>query len=474
MIWALADFGSTFTKVALVDADAGTLLATAQHPTTIDDDVFRGFERARDAAMTRAGLTAVDGALAASSAAGGLRMAAVGLVDDLTAAAARRAALSAGARVDAVWSGALNDDDARAIERHAPDVILFAGGTDGGERRRVIANAHVVARARSAAAVVVACNQDVAEEVAAVFTATGHDVTVVANVLPAVQREHPEPARNAIREIFIGRVVRGKGLSAAEAFFDSILMPSPAAVLACAELLADGTTDVPGIGSVVIVDVGGATTDVHSVIGRAPRDGLVGRASPAPAHVARTVEGDLGVRWNADAVLAYDGQWLAEHLSADPNELGIAVERRRSEPRFVPDSEREQAIDRALATSCVTVALARHVGRLSTRYVPGEGAEVVLAGRDLREVRALLVTGGSIIAAAEHGAATATVALSRLEPSQPAPRTPALLVDIRYIAAAAGLLATVDADAALRLLHAEVPGLGAVTTRIASNKERVS
>jgi len=87
MIYGLVDFGSTFTKLALVDGGTGALLGTSQHPTTIDTDVFEGYDAALSAALESAGVSGVDRVLAASSAAGGLRMIAVGLVDDLTASA---------------------------------------------------------------------------------------------------------------------------------------------------------------------------------------------------------------------------------------------------------------------------------------------------------------------------------------------------------------------------------------------------
>ncbi len=387
-------------------------------------------------------------------------MAAVGLVDDLTAATARRVALSAGARIEAVWSGRLGQAETRQIARQAPDVLLFAGGTDGGERERVLSNARAVADARSGAAIVVACNREVASAVSRLFERSGHDVVVVANVLPSIDREAPQPAREAIRELFIDRVVRGKGLSRRAAFFDSVVMPSPAAVLGAAELLADGSPAFAGIGSAVIVDVGGATTDVHSVIVPTRVSPSFGRSSPPPARSARTVEGDLGVRSNADAVCAQDLQWIQSQLGLAVSELEGAARSRQATPAFVPETDAEREIDRALATSCFMLALRRHVGRLSTRYVPGEGAEVTIDGRDLRDVMVVIATGGSIVHS-QRAEEIVTAALSRIEPSHPAPRSAGIVIDQSYIAAAAGLLATVDPDAAFRLLLAELPGLRA-------------
>lgn len=459
MIYALVDFGSTFTKLALVDGDTGGLLGTSQHPTTIDTDVFEGYDAALAVALGSAGIPGVDRVLAASSAAGGLRMAAVGLVDDLTASAARRAALSAGAKVEGVWSGALDDAAARQIRTAAPDVILFAGGTDGGDRDRVLDNARRVAHAETGSAVVVACNRDVAELVAAVFEHTGHQTMVVDNVLPRIDTEKAGPAREAIRELFIERVVHAKGLSTTSAFFDSVVMPTPAAVLACAELIAEPPEGLIGAGSAVVIDVGGATTDLHSVLAPEPPRRRINRIGPAPARSARTVEGDLGVRWNADVVYAQDQPWMTDYVGLDAAEILRAVEERKSTPSYVPDSVEQSRIDRALAASCIAKGMERHVGRLSTRYVPGDGADVVLAGRDLRESRVVLVTGGSVVRDDQAGASVVETAIERLDPSRPAPRSAVLLVDHHYVLAAAGLLATHDPVAAHRLLTTQVPGL---------------
>ena len=108
---ALADFGSTYTKVRLVDPAQGELLARAEAPTTVATDLMEGYGAALEAALRSLGAgPTIDEQLAVSSAGGGLRVAAVGLVADLTAAAARQAALNAGARVEAVLAGTLGDE----------------------------------------------------------------------------------------------------------------------------------------------------------------------------------------------------------------------------------------------------------------------------------------------------------------------------------------------------------------------------
>src|ERR1700742_313989 len=137
-VMVLTDFGSTYTKVTLVDVASGRLVARAQAPTTVARDVMDGFQRALADALDVAGPHVTLGPrAAASSAGGGLRIAAIGLVSELTAEAARRTALNAGGRIELTLSGDLGRSDAEALLASRPDVILFSGGTDGGQRDRV-------------------------------------------------------------------------------------------------------------------------------------------------------------------------------------------------------------------------------------------------------------------------------------------------------------------------------------------------
>src|SRR5690348_5020392 len=118
-----------------------------------------GYAAARELAEQEAGgPVEVEEALPASSAGGGLRVAAVGLVADLTAAAARQAALNAGARVEVVLAGSLEDEQLDELQAARPEIVLFAGGTDGGQAELVLENARRLAARRIGGNAVVACN----------------------------------------------------------------------------------------------------------------------------------------------------------------------------------------------------------------------------------------------------------------------------------------------------------------------------
>ena len=282
---ALADFGSTYTKVRLVDPTEGRLLARAEAPTSIETDLMEGYAAALgQATASVAGSIAIDDQLAVSSAGGGLRVAAVGLVADLTAAAAHQAALNAGARVEAVLAGSLTEEQLDELQAARPEIVLFAGGTDGGRADLVIENARRLAARQLGGHVVVACNSEVAEEVAQLLRTSGIEVEVAGNVMPELGRLEIESAREAILRFFLDHVIGGKGLSASGAFARMVKMPTPEAVLGATRLLARGTDTEPGVGDLMVVDIGGATTDVHSDHAqKAATPGSGGSPAAAPA-----------------------------------------------------------------------------------------------------------------------------------------------------------------------------------------------
>ena len=449
----LVDFGSTFTKLTITEAGTGRLLAAAQAPTTVETDVMEGYREALDRALGQApGRLTIVRRLAASSAGGGLRVAAIGLVPDYTAQAARQAALNAGARTELTLSGRFDARAIAALEEAQPEIVLFSGGTDGGQHEQVLENAEALSQARIESRIVVACNRDVSAAVAG-MVAPRDRVTTVANVLPAIGRLDIEPARAAIHDEFIRHVIRGKGLSRAEEFHEAVIMPTPEAVLRATRLLAQGG-DGATPADVVVIDLGGATTDVHAAVASKPAPVGIRTAGLPALPLRRTVEGDLGMRWSAPGALEADGAWLEFecHAAATSHDALLnACARRRREPDYLPDDQDEERIDRALATACVTHALQRHCGTLRTVYVPGQGADFEQRGADLRDVPLVIGTGGVLGRQAE-GEAVLRVALERQAKGSLTPRAPAIALDRSYVFAAAGLLSTVDESGARALL----------------------
>jgi uncharacterized protein (TIGR01319 family) len=283
---------------------------------------------------------------------------------------------------------------------------------------------------------VVAGNLDAREDVTAVLTAAGVPVTATANVLPVIGRLDALPARLAIREVFIRHVIGGKGLSRRADFPAMVRAATPDAVLAGVEVLADGGGGVEGVGDVLVVDVGGATTDVYSVVTPQGEDAVLRKEVVEVMWRSRTVEGDLGMRWNAGGVV---DAAVAERLvdPAEAQRLRVAAEVRVDDPAYLPEDDRGRDDDARLAQLAVTVALRRH-GR---------------AGKDLREV-ALLVGSGGVLRHATEARAQRILAPATgdLGGGWAVPEHARSVVDAPYVLAAAGLLAQEHPQAAALLV----------------------
>ncbi|HEX5990407.1 MAG TPA: glutamate mutase L [Solirubrobacterales bacterium] len=442
---ALADFGSTYTKLRLVDPSEGRLLARAEAPTTIGSDLMEGYAAALEEARRAAGSVEIDEQLAVSSAGGGLKVAAVGLVEDLTAAAARQAALNSGARVEAVLAGTLDDDQLAKLEAARPEIVLFAGGTDGGQAELVLENARRLGARAIGGNAVVACNAAVAAEAAELLRRGGSRVEVAANVMPSLGQLEIEPAREAILRVFLDHVIGGKGLSASAEFQRMVRLPTPEAVLEATRLLGD----------VVVVDVGGATTDVHS--NRTHEVEMPGVEDPLlpPPLTLRTVEGDLGMRFGAAGAMAVDGRWIEAEAGMGEGSIRHAVSLRGADPKWLPEDDEGLRLDGLLAIGCATHALARHCGTML--LTPGRNGPptLVRSGPDLREAGMVLGTGG-VFSHRGDGERVLREALARKEPRSLVPVSPDFAVDSNYVLAAVGLLATEDREAAISLLRHEL------------------
>jgi uncharacterized protein (TIGR01319 family) len=445
------DFGSTFTKAALVDVDEGALVATAEHRTTIDTDVLDGWEACLEELATGRPEARDAEVLACSSAGGGLSIAVVGNEELVTAEAGRRVALSSGGKVVHVASGGLDRDGARLLREARPDVVLLVGGTDGGNAEVLLGCATALAKARWRSPVVVAGNVEARDEVAALLEGAGTPYVLADNVVPQIGVLAPDSARAATREMFLRHVIGGKHLSARADFTAMVRGATPDVVLTAVELLAHGLDEEhPGAGDVAVVDVGGATTDVHSVVEVDPEDAGLAREVVATVPVTRTVEGDLGMRWSAVST-------VAEAVRAgllDPHDrarLDHAAQRRHADPGLLPDDDAGRALDREIASLAIGVALRRHAGRARVVFGP-DGRLVERTGTDLREVDLLVGSGGVL----RYGGGGARSALTqRLDDSGgwQVPRDPRTVIDTDYVLAPAGLLAEAHPEAAYALLQ---------------------
>lgn len=450
---ACVDFGSTFTKAALVDTSSGELVATASHRTTVDTDVLDGWEAclAELSAVEPAAATAE--VLACSSAGGGLRIAVVGNEELVTAEAGRRVALSSGGRVVHVASGGLDESKLAALRESRPDVVLLVGGTDGGNSEVLLQCAGSLAGARWAGPVVVAGNVDAEPQVAGLLEEAGTPYVLADNVVPRIGVLAPDSARAAIREMFLRHVIGGKHLSERADFTAMVQGATPDIVLTAVELLAEGLDDERrGAGEVVVVDVGGATTDVYSVVEVDPEDAGLAREVVATVPASRTVEGDLGMRWSArSTVQAAVAMGLLDDTTERTDAEQTAV-RRQADPGYVPDSEDELGRDQQLASLAIGVAVRRHAGRAQVVFGP-DGRVVERSGKDLREAGLLVGSGGVL----RHSGTERREVMVRLMEDDghgwQLPEDPRVVVDVDYVLAPAGLLAARHPAAAYGLLE---------------------
>ncbi|MDP6390616.1 MAG: methylaspartate mutase accessory protein GlmL [Alphaproteobacteria bacterium] len=455
----LIDFGSTYTKLRAVDLDAAEVLGAGQGPSTVESDVTIGLEAGlADLEARLGGLPEFRYRLAASSAAGGLRMATVGLVKELTGEAARQAALGAGAKLVGTFAYELTGGDVAEIEALAPDILLLAGGTDGGNKEVILANGALLADAALDCPVIVAGNRNAAAEVERRLAEAGKTAIMAENVMPEFGELNIEPARAAIRQVFIDRIVHAKGIDKAAGSFDRVLMPTPAAVLEGARLLSQGTEGRDGLGPLLVIDVGGATTDVHSISsGASTRDDVVVQGLPEPL-VKRTVEGDLGMRINAAATVEAAGvDRVAADAGLEPEKVTELVGRLVGEIERLPETPDEAALDRALARAAVRLAAARHAGTVKTVHTP-TGPVQVQRGKDLTEVAAVIGTGGVLVHGADAGSVLEAACADAVDPLSLRPRAPRLLIDRDYLLFACGLLAEVEPQAAFDLARGGLDG----------------
>ncbi|SDH57031.1 conserved hypothetical protein [Actinokineospora alba] len=423
------DVGSTWTKGALVSPD-GDLLGTAQHETT-PPEVLDGV-----AAVTSALGAAEAEVLACSSAGGGLRLAVVGQERLVSAEAGYRVALSAGAKVVHVSSGDLDGAGIRALRADRPDIVLLVGGTDGGDQRVLLHNARKLAVNRITVPIVLAGNAEARDEALALLA--GRSVVATDNVLPDVGELAPGPARKAIRAAFLSHVIGGKGLSRGPRFRSLVRTVTPDAVLTGVSRLAGVLAREEEQGAVLVVDVGGATTDVYSAVSTVEGERVTTVALPADR---RTVEGDIGMRWSAPGIVA---EAVVERLVSGSEDLAAAAKHRAADVDFIPSTDEESEVDLRLASLAAILAVRRHLRLVDGQLGPRGAGLLVLSGGVFRHATA-------------DGLARVEETLRADPILRPVLRTARVVVDRDYVLAPAGLLTDVGrGEAADRLLESSL------------------
>ena len=377
------DCGSTTTKAIMIEEVDGVYRQTfrGEAPTTVEEpfaDVTVGVVNSVTELQELSGrqLIAEDGTIirrtstddavgcdiyiSTSSAGGGLQMMVAGVVREMTAASAKRAALGAGAIVMDVIAS--NDkrrphEQIQRIRELRPDMVLLSGGTDGGNSTQVVQLAELVApakpRPRFGGAyqlpIIYAGNTDARDEIERVFTVEddatgGFDLSIVENLRPTMERENLGPARDCIHDVFLEHVMaHAPGYDKLIDWTNAPIMPTPGAVGDILQTIAR-TQGINAVG----VDIGGATTDVFSVF-----DGTFNR----------TVSANLGMSYSISNVCAEAGmdqilRWV--HLDMEERELRNRVKNKMIRPTTIPQSAEALVFEQAVAREALRLAYQQH------------------------------------------------------------------------------------------------------------------
>ncbi len=441
----VAEIGSTTTLVnafAGINTDEPRFIGQGQAPTSVlEGDVRIGLEGAVEDLKNRLGLDKIEYGemLATSSAAGGLRMCVHGLVYDMTVKAAQAAALGAGAIVTMATAGKMSEYDIEDLVASRPNLILLAGGTDYGERETALYNAARIAETGLKAPVIYAGNVQNQRAVMDIFKKAGVSCTVTENVYPKLDKLNIEPARKIIHKVFEEHIIKAPGMEHIRDMVTGSIMPTPGAVMEAVQLIYNE------IGDVVAVDIGGATTDVHSVTGGSEEIGIL-MTSPEP-FAKRTVEGDLGLYVNAKNLIERIGE------SALQNELGMDMEAVMANYLPIPKTEGQFKLTERLCREAGLVALERHAGALRYIYTPS-GRKTVAEGKDLTAVKTIIGTGGALTRLPHREQLLRALADCNATGMMlyPKPSKIRLLFDDDYIMASLGVMSKHYPEAALKLM----------------------
>ncbi|MDD3126936.1 MAG: methylaspartate mutase accessory protein GlmL [Candidatus Izemoplasmatales bacterium] len=454
--YLLIDFGSTFTKLTAVDTEIGDIIGTAAHFTTVAEDIRIGYHNALSALKTKIGNNIkFDRIDACSSAAGGLKMAAIGLVEEMTVEAAKRVCLGAGAKVDLVFSHHLNRQEVQTIIEEKIDIILLAGGADGGNSECVLFNADLLGQMGVKISIVYAGNKSCQDEIKAIFDRYGLDGIICENVMPRINQLNIEDARNRIRDLFLKKIIVAKGIKKIEAEIDEVVLPTPEAVLHACELFSKGYLDEKGQGDIVVVDVGGATTDMYSLCPATKRSDVVLGGLEEP-FAKRTVEGDLGIRYSSLGILKAISQEEITMINQTHSiDIVSELKKRHEDPSMLPIDEHDEQVDQLIAQMCTYKAMTRHAGKMEEVFSP-MGMVFHQTGKDLSDVDYVIGTGGPIIKAKHPVAILSQTTDVFRKSSELRPQHPQYMLDKDYILSAMGLLVRIDPVLALKIMKKHI------------------
>ena len=369
------DCGSTTTKARLFKklGNEFRYICSGEAPTTVEapyEDVTLGarnaikeIEEAEGESLMSGDMVrirsstngeGVDLFVCTSSAGGGLQMMVAGVMKNITAESAERAALGAGAIVMDV----LAQDDGRSphekIERLRflrPDIILCAGGTDGGDSTYVYQIAELIKMGKPKPRLgedfklplIYAGNKYIVEKIREVLC-NDFAFECVDNIRPSVEMENPDPARQAIARFFMEHVMsHAPGYPKLMGWTHVPIMPTPMAEGTMFRLLAKSRNfNLIGVG------LGGATTNVYSVYN---------------GRFVRTVSANLGMSYSVCNVLKEAGVENIIRWIPFPIERGKLIDKLSNKmirPTTIPQTIEDLMIEHAVAREALRLAFEHH------------------------------------------------------------------------------------------------------------------
>lgn len=476
--YILADVGSTTTKVVAVGDDPPRVLAQAFHPTTVeppDEDAGIGFERGLEALslgvespFNEPPAPAADEnrprAMFTSSAAGGLKMLVVGLVQSITAESAQKASMGAGAvilDVLAVDDGRTDAERADLVRSLRPDLILVAGGFEGSSGHQILLLCEILAMGADPTVrlpLIFAGSGALAETVEDILSPY-YDVTITPNLRPSAEQENFAPIIQTIQNLFMEHVMaHAPGYERISRRAHLGVVPTPLAVGRMVETLAEAEGT-----AVVALDIGGATTDVFSY---------------AEGTMYRTVSANLGMSYSLGNTLVETGvvnfgRWIDPPI--DERTLRNMVYSKVAEPTRFPITELEWQIDTAGAIEALRMALAQHLALTRTlaqlsepRGGPLRSRESMAARMSARRERLSLLEVGLIIGSggsltyARTPRHAAQILLESLRPQG----VTRLVLDTRSTLSHFGNLSRADRELAIALCRANLLELATVVSPV--------
>ena len=445
----VAEIGSTTTVVNAFDhleSDNPVFLGQGQAPTSVKEgDVNIGLQAAIEDMKKNLHIEneklEYTNMLATSSAAGGLRMTVHGLVYDMTVKAAKEAALGAGANIHLITAGKLSKVDMIKLDRIKPNIILIAGGVDYGERETALYNSELIAASDLNIPVIYAGNIAVADDVKLIFESYSKEknLHIVPNVYPKIDILNIEPTREVIQDIFEKHITEAKGMEKIREMVNGPIIPTPGAVMKASKILKDE------IGDLVTIDVGGATTDIHSVTEGTEK---VNKILVEPEPVAkRTVEGDLGVFINKKNIVDII---KIEKLEKELNMSSEDIEKFTNSDIAIPQTEEHKRFIERVTKEAVIVSINRHAGRYRTYF--GGKTNTLAFGKDLTAVKWIVGTGGALTRlTAREEILNSISQFNRADKLLPTAEAK-ILIDNDYIMASLGVLSSLNKEAAIKLL----------------------